>query len=207
MATSDVEIVNQALILIGANTIASLADPQSEAVVAKTLYDGARASMLRQVPFSFATKWAGPLAPLVPNIGKEFQYEFQIPPDALRVIRVREPYTAGVTLDVRDLSEWKVFGKRIGTTIAQIDIAYTADVEESQDDSLFQQMLAAWLAYLMAPALAQKDGVQDRMLKQFSFLQDQAQLVGALEGVPDRFRTEGRLVTARRGGNAGDPFR
>jgi hypothetical protein len=188
---------------LGANLITSLDDDQDEAKVAKTLYDGARQSMLRQVPFNFATKWAGPLAPLVGNVGREFPYEFQVPSDALRVLRVREPYTPGVTLDVRDLPEWKVFGNRIGANIASVDIAYTADVSETLDDMLFQQMLAAWLAYLMAPALTQKGGVMDRMERQFMFLQDQAQLVGALEGIPDRFRTEGRLTIARRGGFGG----
>jgi hypothetical protein len=205
---TDVDIVNKALVLLGANLITSLDDDQAEARVAKTLYADARKSMLRQCPFNFATKWAGPLAPLAPNIGREFTYEFQVPPDSLRVLRVREPFTPGVTLEVRDESEWKVFGNRIGANIATIDIAYTADVAEDFDDALFQQALAAWLAYLMAPALTQKDGVQDRMENQFKFIQDQAQLAGALEGTQDRFRVEGRLSGARRGafGGGGKPF-
>jgi hypothetical protein len=87
MVARNVEICNMALIGIGAQTIQSFDDTSAEARAAAALYPMVRDQVLSSHPWEFAVATRA-LDPLAVAPIADFQYAFQVPPDALRLLAV-----------------------------------------------------------------------------------------------------------------------
>lgn len=139
MATSAVEICNLALIHLGADTIINLTDDSKEARVCNAVYDSMRKELLRRHPWNFAIK-RQTLEKLVAAPAFEFTYQYQLPEDIIRLIRVYNP-----------TSKYKVEGQVLLSDDTAIQIVYVRDViDPTYFDASFVHVFALVLASKIA---------------------------------------------------------
>lgn len=87
--TSKLQVVNEALVKIGASPIASLADAGAQATTAATLFDTISDRLLAETPWYWALR-RQPLSQL--SLGAEydefpeFEYVYELPSDKIRVL-------------------------------------------------------------------------------------------------------------------------
>jgi hypothetical protein len=88
---SQVEIVNQALIKLGAATITSLSENTKPANTMRTVYEVKRDAELAAEPWTFAiTRTLLPASATPPAFG--WQYSYPLPSDFLKMVEVGEDY-------------------------------------------------------------------------------------------------------------------
>ena len=89
MATTKIDIVNRALVLVGANKIASFSDSSTEATVADEIYEEFLESILTRSHWDFATEQQQ-LSLLANAPTGRFEYAYQIPsnPECLKILAV-----------------------------------------------------------------------------------------------------------------------
>jgi hypothetical protein len=180
MATSNVEICNNALDMVGANNISSLYENSKEAKVALRQYDISRKAILRMFPWAFAMKRS-----TITELGEtpEFDYDYRLilPSDFLR-------------LNYADLDPYRFEGWQNYPTIVcnatEANVKYTANITDTdQFDPLFDEALAAYLAWKMSYKLSQSDVNRDELYKAFYNLCRQAKHTGSVENVPGSVET------------------
>ena len=85
--SSRIDIVNQSLTWLGANTITSLEDEDDNALIMKTNYPISRDATVEAYDWSFAMlRWTPAKDPIAPEWGASYRY--RIPLDILRVVYV-----------------------------------------------------------------------------------------------------------------------
>ena len=153
MASTDVEIANQALLMLGQKTIQDLQEDTPEGLAVRTYYEDARDHTLRDIKPNFAVKRSPDLALSVndpPEFG--FDHAHALPADALLVIAIDFD-----DLGEQQFREWRVEGRDILSDRANIKIEYIhTDVDiEALMDSSFVKALAAYLAAEMSYTLTE----------------------------------------------------
>jgi len=142
MASSDVQICNLALSVLGHNQISTLSEGTEASKLCALHYEPARDAALSAFPWNFAAARAT-LSPLTSTPNHEFSAEFQLPVDCLQVLRI---------FNYTDI--WRVEGRKLLAQISEVQIAYTAKVTEVGNyPPMFTQYLLHSLAALMAPRL------------------------------------------------------
>lgn len=140
---SKVDICNSALRKLGVERINSLTEDNSRAKICNDRYDILRDEALRSHPWKFAIKRttaaAVPTAPLF-----DWEKQFQLPSDCLRVLRVNDDY-----------AKWSQEGDKILTNDTSCKIKYISRVAESMFDSSFVEVLAFRMALDMCYTLTQ----------------------------------------------------
>jgi hypothetical protein len=150
--TSQVTIVNQALLMLGENTIQSLDENTTEAQTAAAFYADTRSYVLTDLKPSFARTrldLADPLQP--PGVGG-YAYRYALPVNALVVL------SAGS--DTREFTEWLVEGRELLSVqpLEWLVYVYTAAGLEAFMDAMFVKALVAYLASELAyPIMASKE--------------------------------------------------
>lgn len=132
-----VEIINLALARLGESPIQSITENSVPARAAGLLYDSSRRSALRDFNWSFAVSLTR-LA-RVADSPADFRFAYALPPDCLRVIRLR----GGAPFLVR--------GNKICTDAEVAELEYVADVE---DETLFDSKFTEAMTYKLASELA-----------------------------------------------------
>lgn len=133
--TSKVEICNVALINLGADTITSLTEDSKEARKCNIIYDVVRKELLRGHPWNFAIK-RQQLASEVSTPAFEYDYQFNLPSDCLRALKVFD-----------QVSEFKIEGKKIVSDDSTIKLLYIKDeTDPAQFDSNFAYLLSLGIA-------------------------------------------------------------
>jgi hypothetical protein len=169
MATSLVEIANLALTYIGADLITSLDDPIKSAVLIKQNWPSARDAVLRAYPWNCAIK-RRTLAPLTEKPDNEWTYQFNLPADCLRLLKVNDdvPFT--------------VEGRHVMADDSVLKISYIRRVEDPGEfDPLLVQALAAYLGHMLAMALVQSSSLKDQMFNQYRLYCREARSIDAQE--------------------------
>lgn len=163
---ADTDIVNVALTLLGESRISSIDDDIKPAREAKAIFDICRDALLSGYNWSFA-KARVQLSAMAdaPEFGWDYQY--QLPPDCVRIISIGEYYVGAADLtDYRgsDTSAFTIEGKRILTNLgAPLYLQYVKSVTDTgQFDASFTKTFAAQLAMDLAEALTQSDTKRDR---------------------------------------------
>lgn len=135
MATSVIEICNNALIKVGADAITSLTEDVKAARICNRMYEIVRDDLLRSHPWNFTiTRASLPQLSAAPSFG--YDYQFQLPSDCLRVLGVDNIY-----------KEYRVEGRKILSSSATIKLIYIKKEEDpTQYDSSFSNVLALKLA-------------------------------------------------------------
>lgn len=170
MATGTVEIVNGALLKIGAGTIMSLDDNVKEAKIAKVRWDLCRQAVLRMHPWNCAIKRVV-LAATTDAVPFEYTYKFNLPGDCLRVLEL---------FDSSD--DYKVEGRSIYTDDGVVNLKYIYDVTDAaQFDSLFSEALATYLAWDLCQNITQDNGLRDQLWKDFLGMVRMAKFADATE--------------------------
>lgn len=164
MAQTVVDICNSALLRVGAASIMSLDDNSPEARACVVCYDSNRRAELRKYVWRFALMRAR-LAPDSDTPAFDYQYQFTLPADCLRVLPP----------DNDPSCDWSVEGRKVLTNYPAtssdgaspvLNLRYIGDVTDAtQFDSAFYDVMSLSLASDLCEKLtqdAQKKAVIDR---------------------------------------------
>ena len=192
MATSPVDIMNSALIKLGAERIISEDDSSTRARLCKERYPSVRDALLRSHPWNFAMAYSQ-LAEVTPKPGDVFDYErvFQLPSDCLRVISTNLP------VDVR----WEeIENGRIAADTAEIYVKFVRKISDvTKFDANFVEVLAlalaADIAYSLTQSTAQREEARESLRKELATARSYDAQVGSVR----RVISDDWLDTRRRG--------
>ncbi len=174
-ATSDTDILNDALIQIGEQRINSIDDDNKRARLGKIIYDKARDALLRAHPWNFAVKRieltsASSTAPVY-----GFSKAFNLPDDFLRFIKTEAPnYPFAL--------ENHLGSRAILADRSSVQFRYVADVTDpNQFDELFKRVLATRIALDLAISLTRNQSLRDRLRAEFEDTMAEAQFADSQE--------------------------
>ena len=180
MAASDTEIVNLALIALGAETIESLDDDgNGAAVTARTVYAACRDALLRAYPWRFAIRRAVLTAAAPGAVAFGFTYAWQLPDACLRVLSIGdrpcdppEPYS--------------VEGEALLTDAEPpVPIRYIVRVTEApRFDASFVEILGLKLAAAMCERITGSTSKMEALDARAARLVREARRLGAMEQPP-----------------------
>ena len=143
MATTDVQIVNMALLALGADTITALTDTSSkEAIVANALFDQAREEVLMAHPWACAVKRANLDMDVPPDYG--WDNAFTLPTDFLAVVEVDGVDPGGVQM-------YEIEDGRLLTNLDEVNIRY---IYRNEDPSSYSPMLTECITLNLASKMA-----------------------------------------------------
>ena len=182
---SKVDLANEALLLLGANTITSFTDNDSNAVLVNRFYASERDALLRSHRWNCALTTAN-LASLVDTPIIDWEYKFTLPTDpyCLRVLDVRT-----VTGDIK--LDFAVQGRELLTEESAIDITYIQILEDTMlDDSLLYQALVFRMAWKLAFPVTRSSTVMQQMAQLYDAIVRDARAVDSQEGTPETIETD-----------------
>lgn len=178
MAVSEVSICNDALIMIGANTISALTDTTKEGRLCNEQYEKLRDQLLFSHPWNFAIKRTDLAAdPDVPNGHWGFAYAHTIPADCLRILEI----------ETEDEAPWKVEGGKIYCDITPLNLRYIRkETDTTKFSKGFEEALAAKIAHRLAYALTQSATAAESVRKQAEEMLSLAMSFDGQEGSIDQ---------------------
>lgn len=159
MALTEVEICNDALILLGADRISSLTEDTKEAILCNEQYPKMRDQLLISHPWNFAiarTEMAQDSELPEGYDDDVWEYSHSLAADVLRVISVDE-------VD----AEWKIEGRKLFAHYTPVKIKYIKKITDVTLFSKFFEESLAWkLAARIGYALTQNATLMESILKQ-----------------------------------------
>jgi phage gp46-like protein len=179
MATSDIDIVNRALTMLGVDPINSLSDSTKAASTANRLFNDTRAAVFRGHPWNCLIKRASlPQEAQAPLYG--YAYAFTLPADFLRLLSIEN-----------NLGKYSIEGRKILYDDEILQITYIALVTDViAYDTLLTDALAARLAADMAHPLLQSTEAMERMYNLYELKLREAKFVDAQENAQDVLDTD-----------------
>src|SRR3990167_164721 len=136
---SDVTIVNNALGKLGDDPIVAMSDQTERAILANRIYTDVRDATLRAHTWNFALKRAS-LTSTGNTPAFEFTYEYNLPSDCLRVLKINT-----IT------GKWKIENNKLLSDQATVKILYVSrETDTTKYDTSFTEAFAARLASEMA---------------------------------------------------------
>ena len=183
--SSKVDLANEALLLLGANTITSFTDNDSNAVLVNRFWPSERDSVLRSHRWNCAVTTAN-LASLADTPIIDWEYKFTLPTDpyCLRVLDVRT-----VTGDIK--LDHEVQGRELLTEESTVDITY---IQRLEDTSLYDPLLYPALVFRMAWKLSfpimRSHTVMGQMGSMYEAVVREARTIDSQEGTPETIDTE-----------------
>ena len=156
MATSVVQIVNNALVKIGANAILTLTEDSEAARAANLIYEQIRDACIRDHVWNFAVNRVE-LAQnsTAPAFG--FSYQYNLPSDCLRVLQMDDMSTL-----------YKIEGGKLLTDDGTAKILYLARVEDvNLFDAMFVEALSARLAAELSVTLSESNTLYSNMMEMY----------------------------------------
>lgn len=171
MATSETEIANSALILVGADRINALSEDNQRARLCNEEYPKELRALLYSHPWNFAIKRVQ-LASVV--AAPEFGYDrkFQIPSDCLRVLAIDS-----------EGEKYEIENGYVHCNEATLKIKYiSSSVTPIQFSMAFEDALAHRLAAKIAYALTQSSTLTDALYKKADEKESLARTYDAQEG-------------------------
>ena len=156
MATSVVQIVNNALVKIGANAILTLTEDSEAARAANLIYEQVRDACIRDHVWNFAVN----RVELAQNSGAPafgFAYQYNVPSDCLRVLQMEN-------MDMF----YKIEGGKLLTDEGTAKILYLARVEDvNLFDAMFVEALSARLAAELSVTLSESNTLYSNMMEMY----------------------------------------
>ena len=157
MATSVVQIVNNALVKIGANAILTLTEDSEAARAANLIYEQIRDSCIRDHVWNFAVNRVE-LAQNSTAPAFEFSYQYNLPSDCLRVLQMEDMSTL-----------YKIEGGKLLTDEGTAKILYLARVEDvNLFDAMFVEALSARLAAELSVTLSESNTLYSNMMEMYN---------------------------------------
>lgn len=176
MATSEVEICNDALIIVGAKTITSLSDDTKEGRLCNEQYAKCRDQLLVAHPWNFAINRieisSDANLPSGYDNNPDWDYAFTLPSNCLRVLEI----------DDTD-ADWAVEGGKLFSTYDPVNIRYIKKVTDTTIFSKnFEKALAYMIAYRICYALTQSATLVSVIKDDFDLAVKEARSFDAQEG-------------------------
>ncbi|AYR23024.1 hypothetical protein [Herbaspirillum rubrisubalbicans] len=184
---SAVSICSNALLKLGAKTIASFAEGSDHATLASNLFPSVRDSMLRAHYWNCAIKRVL-LSPLTQTPAFDFAYQFSLPGDWIRTVQVgRKGYQI----------PYRSEGRNILSDAAQLPLVYVFRNENPASWStnfirVMEQAMAAEMAY----AVTASSSLRDSMNAELQQMLKVAKAIDGQDDPPEEFE-EGSLVESR----------
>lgn len=173
---SKVSIINYALSKLGSLAITTLTEATKERRAATNVYNEVRDKLIAAYPWNFAIKRISlPQLSTIPDF--EFDYEYQLPADCLRPLKLYDT-----------TEEYKVEAGKILTDAAnsdnEIDLIYIARIEdEAQFSPSFVECFAIKLAAEIAPRLKEDPKLRLGLIEEFiKVALPEAYFLNAIEG-------------------------
>jgi hypothetical protein len=183
---TETEVINSALIKLGANPITSRSDATKPARVADARFDSVRDAELRRHTWPFACK-RDELSALASTPAFGFLYEYQLPTDCLKVLQV-SLYAPISLSDYRNTDEahYRIEGRKILTDhVAPLPIRYVQRLTTtSQYDSALVEALASRCAYEWCEAITSSSSKRADMWSDYKIAINEAIVAGAIELPP-----------------------
>lgn len=197
---SKVEIVNNGLIEVGADTIVSLTEGSTNANVAQKIYNFHREYLLRRFLWNFSTK-RKKLARSAYTPVYEFDYQYPIPSDFLRLLSVSDNED-GVGIVRYKMEYDDDAGRCVLCSSEEVWMRYVGDITDTQKfDPMFATCLSLRLAQVFAIKIAQSRGLSREKKEDYKEALRAARSVDAMEDYPDEI-PEGSWATSRHSGLA-----
>ena len=198
--TSQVSIINKALIVLGEQTIISVDDSNERARVMKSIYDQTRDAELRKNRWSFAMKRVS-LTPLSTAPEWGYDYQYQLPSDCIRLDMIKDSYIVPNLDNYRQQEDlqYTVEGRRILTSMTSpLPIRYIYRVTDTNEfDALFAESLSRELAFDACEKITQSTQKKQLLWNEYRQALLDAVKVGAIEkppvALPDDSWMHGRL--------------
>lgn len=176
MATSEVQLCSNALLMLGAQTINSFDDESDRALLVSNLWDNMRDAILRAHPWNCAKKRAS-LAADAAAPAFEFAYQFTLPGDCLRVLSVGEE---------GEHPRYKIEGRKILTDESECKLTYIYRNEDVPTwDALLVSAAEAFVAMTCAYPITKSASQQDNMIRLWQAKLREARSVDGLEEPTD----------------------
>jgi hypothetical protein len=175
MATSNVQIVNNALVRIGGSSIISLDENSEAARAANLIYEQTRDAVLRDHLWNFAMSRSSLAANAVaPAFG--YVYSYALPTNCLRVIQLEEKSMV-----------FKIEGRNLLTDESPARIIYVSQVTDpNQFDAMFTEALSARLAAELAIAVSESNSLYQNMMEVYRMkITDARSIDGQESGEPE----------------------
>lgn len=178
--TSEVQIMNSALIKLGAERIIAPTDANNRARLVQEQYPKVRDALLRSHPWNFAIQYSA-LAVISPKPAEvtEYAYVYTIPSNCARILKT--------DLDVND--EWEqISGGRLACNVSEVNIKYVQRVTDVTkfDDSFIEVLawaLAADIAYALTQSTAQAEAAIKRYKEELATARSYDAQVGSVRRV------------------------
>ena len=168
---SVVDICNGALNQLGASTILTLTEDSKNARLCNARYTQVRDSLFRSHPWNCLIKRVE-LARDTEAPSWGFSYQFTLPADCLRVLKI-------LNYDY----DYKVEGRKILANHGTVKIQYVARIDDpNQYDELLRETISAALAADIAYAVTSSNPVTKNMYQLFQEKLKEARFVDATEG-------------------------
>lgn len=186
MATSEVQIINSALMKLGQEPVSARTENNKRARIMDQQYDLARQSLLRHYVWNFA-KERIELAPLVETPEFGFLYKSLLPARCLRVIGLYNEAEPSYQINYTGSRiPFKVEGRHIFSDEDPLRIFIMQDVTDpAQFDALFVNCFAWFLASETAIAITNDKGKYGIADKAFQEAIKAARAANAMEGTPE----------------------
>lgn len=172
MATSEIQICSNALLLLGAETINSFDDESDRAKLVSNLWDNGRDAVLRSHPWNCAETDVV-LSPDVAPPAFGWAYKFQLPGDCLRVLGVGEE---------GDSVRYRIKGRKLYMDESELKLTYLyRNVNIPSYDALLVEALTAYMAMTCAYPITKSASTQKTMADLYAFKLRQARTTDGLE--------------------------
>ena len=181
---SIVDICNSALNLLGASTISALTDDSKNARLCNQRYENVRDRVFRSHAWNCLTKRVQLAqdsdAPVI-----EYTYQYTLPTDCLRVLKVHN----GTTDSIASAIDYKVEGRKIKSDEGTIYLIYIAiDTDPNNYDSYLRESIAHQLAADLAYAITSNATLAnnymaraDERLREARFIDSTENALGTIE--------------------------
>lgn len=194
------EVINRALVKIGANTIASPDEASEQARKALLIFETVAQTELRKQAWSFAKKRAT-LAPLaVPTGGDDFKASFNLPSDCLRLITLNGSW---VFNSIREANNglapyYAIEGRTLQANDVAAKIVYVSDVTGSVSlwDAAFVEAFACRLAVELVQSINKNMQLKQSLKQDYMEALKEAKRTNAIE-LPPQTIADDSWVLAR----------
>jgi len=184
LATSEVEVANSALILLGAGRINALTEDSKEARIMKEELPKMRDEVMRSHPWNFAIDTIQ-LAEISTVPETSFSKQYQIPSKVLRVLRVHDGTVEDTHYHLNTVANfpWQRKKDRIHTDLgpAFADVIERVTAVASWDAN-FVEVVAMRLAAQTAYAITQSNTVTKQMFESYGIFLRLARSYDGQEG-------------------------